>query len=124
MTLVEKLDEVFSKYIRLFYADWKGEIRCYTCDTRYHWKEVDAGHFISRESQILRFEEDNVRPQCRDCNRFGNGMPVVFEQELRDELGDDRVDSMKLLKNTAVYRNDEWYESRIRYYTILVKGME
>jgi len=46
---------------------------------------MDAGHFIGRRIQVLRYDERNVQPQCRYCNRFGlygQGEQYLFSQAL------------------------------------------
>ena len=63
--LIKKLDSVFSEYIRRKYADRDGIVKCFTCNKSAYWKGqgMQNGHFISRASRILRWEEDNCRPQ-------------------------------------------------------------
>ena len=64
---MEKADRYFSKFIRL--RD-KGQ-RCITCGK---WSdEMDAGHFITRDKQCTRYDEQNVNAQCQECNRFKGG---------------------------------------------------
>jgi len=53
----------FSRYIRLKYAK-NGFVKCYTCSTVKHWKEMQAGHGIGGRSNAVLFNEDIVRPQC------------------------------------------------------------
>jgi hypothetical protein len=121
--LKKTLDEVFSKFTRLTYADWKGDVSCFTCSWRGHWTECDAGHFVSRGCLILRFEPDNVRPQCRDCNRHAEGKRAVFEEELRGELGDERVDEILRLRRQSAFYEPDWFRDRIIHYESLVKRL-
>jgi len=68
LTTEEKLlDRIFSEYIRLKDAK-DGIVRCYTCGAFKHWKEVDAGHYISRTHKATRWDKRNVHVQCKKCN--------------------------------------------------------
>jgi hypothetical protein len=53
--LVRKLDKVFSMFIRTRLAK-EEQVQCVTCGTvRKHYKEVDAGHFVSRRHYATRW---------------------------------------------------------------------
>ena len=58
--LVRKLDKFFSLYIRQRNAI-DGYVKCVTCNTLKHWKEVDAGHFCSRRHYSTRWNTLNIR---------------------------------------------------------------
>lgn len=116
MTPEQQLDRVFSLYIRLKYADFRGYAPCFTCDERLPWQELQAGHFIRRQHSSVRFHEDNVRPQCRSCNEFRDGMEHSFEERLRDELGDEEVDDLIELGRREEQYTEAWYRERTRYY--------
>lgn len=113
-SLKKKLDKVFSKYIRQKYADKNGMVKCYTCSTVKHWKEIQNGHWIPRNNLATRFSEDNCRPQCVACNLFQKGMPDVFAVNLIQE-GVDIV----VLQQTrySVFKLDrQRYEEKIAFY--------
>ena len=71
--LVKKLDTVFSQYIRRSNADNNGYCTCVTCNKTFHWKEIQAGHFMSRKFYSVRWSEENVKPQCVACNVYRAG---------------------------------------------------
>lgn len=89
-----KLDREFSKYVRASRADFTGVVSCYTCPIKQHWKHMQCGHFRKRGDMLTRFSEDNCRPQCFYCNETLGGNLEVFEEELRDEIGDTRVETV------------------------------
>ena len=93
---ISVLDSEFSKYIRQSYADEYGRVKCYTCPTKKPWKQMQNGHFITRGNMAARYDEDNCRPQCKECNQFKNGKPVEFAKQLLIELGPKKF--MALLK--------------------------
>lgn len=71
---LEKItDKWFSYYIRLREADENGMVSCVTCGKRLHWKEVDCGHFRTRNKKIHRYSEKNCHVQCTYCNQFLKG---------------------------------------------------
>lgn len=83
--LKKELDQLFSRWVRLSHADSEGFVVCYTCGARKFWKEIQNGHFISRQYLATRFDPRNTRPQCPGCNLFGNGRQVEFAAKLEAE---------------------------------------
>jgi len=84
-TLIKACDALFSKYILHKNADRDGYVTCITCGKRAPIAQMDAGHFIGRRIQVLRYDERNVHPQCRYCNRFGlygRGEQYLFSKAL------------------------------------------
>jgi len=87
--LVKKLDVVFSQYIRLSSADRRGMCTCVTCGKQYHWKNIQAGHFMSRKHYSTRWDEDNVFAQCVGCNMFKQGEQYKYSIFLGSELANE-----------------------------------
>lgn len=79
---VKKLDKIFSVYIRIRKTDDSGYGNCFTCGANHHWKEVDAGHFMSRACINTRWNPENVQFQCKRCNGFRGGEQFLFSQML------------------------------------------
>lgn len=118
-----ELDAIVSKYVRRKYS--KGGIcTCYTCGKRMTIQTSQNGHFVARSYLATRFDEDNMRPQCAGCNLFGNGKPLDFEEHLREEIGDERVDALKQRRHQIVKLTPAWYESEIERYRELLRGLE
>jgi len=99
-TIITKLDNIFSQYIRLRYS--KNEIsECVTCGKQDHWKKLQAGHFISRKHYATRYDEDNVQVQCSGCNVFRYGEQYLFSKYLGVDLSEDLLmKSRKIQKFT------------------------
>jgi hypothetical protein len=99
-TIITKLDNIFSQYIRLRYS--KNEIsECVTCGKQDHWKKLQAGHFISRKHYATRWDEDNVQVQCSGCNVFRYGEQYLFSKYLGTELSESLlIKSRKIQKFT------------------------
>lgn len=124
MTLTEELDKWFSIYIRCRFAEpHTGMVHCYTCTERYHWSQVDCGHWQRRGHWTIRWNEDNARPQCVSCNREFSGQDEIFEEELRAELGDKRVDALLSTRGDFADLTDEGLSEKIAYYKSTVKKL-
>ena len=115
-TLVKKLDKVFSQYIRRRFA--VNEVaKCITCGKQAHWKELQAGHFMSRKHYSTRWDEINVQVQCSGCNVFRYGEQYKYSLYLGITLSKQLLaDSRKLVKFTS----DE-LEEMITHYSNEVK---
>ena len=99
-TIITKLDNIFSQYIRLRYS--KNEIsKCVTCGKQDHWKKLQAGHFVSRKHYATRWDEDNVQVQCSGCNVFRYGEQYLFSKYLGVDLSEELlIRSRKIQKFT------------------------
>lgn len=72
-SLEKTADKWFSLYIRLRDADENGMTVCVTCGKIAHYKEMDCGHFVTRNHKVHRFNEKNCNVQCTYCNRYAHG---------------------------------------------------
>ena len=91
--LVKKLDKVFSIYIRKRNAV-DGYVKCVTCGTRKHWKEEDAGHFVSRRHYATRWNPKNVHVQCKSWNGFHGGQNYLMGNYINKTYGDNTADNL------------------------------
>lgn len=84
--LIEDLDTVFSRYIRIKYADNDGLVSCFTCnDKPIHFTRMQCGHYIPRTHLATRWLEENCRPQNEHCNCMLSGNLEVFKERLEEE---------------------------------------
>lgn len=89
--LIEKLDRIFSVYIRIKYSDDRGYCRCISCGKIHHWKDIQCGHYMSRRYMSTRWSEDNCRPQDVACNIFNQGAIQAYRVALVKQIGEQRV---------------------------------
>ena len=115
--LVKKLDTIFSQYIRKKNADNNGNCTCCTCGKVMPWKEIQAGHFMSRKHYSIRWDERNVHPQCVACNVFRYGEQYKYSIFLGKELADLLYLQSKEVKK---YTTDE-LQSSIEHYSKMIK---
>lgn len=97
--LIEDADTIFSRFIRLKYANENGIVKCFTCDIKVHWSMIQNGHFVKRANLYTRWMEDNCRPQCRNCNEVLYGNNWIFRERLdADNVATEiLLDSLKLV---------------------------
>lgn len=55
---------------------------------------MDAGHYISRDNKRMRWDERNVWPQCRSCNRFHEGRKDEYALFLIKRFGPDILEEL------------------------------
>lgn len=114
--LVAKLDRYFSKYIRSKDADHAGFVECYTCGKRKQWREVDAGHFQTRAKYSTRWDEQNVKPQCKSCNMSNGGHQYLFAKHLDRQYGEGTADEVVMRGNQIRKFTDEELQSMADLY--------
>ncbi len=111
--LVKELDKLFSQYTRLKDADHRGYVKCVTCGKIGHWKDnFQAGHFMSRKHYATRWDENNVKVQCKKCNMYGEGEQYKFSLYLGTELS-----QQLLLKSRKIVKlsNNDLVDMIIKY---------
>lgn len=123
--LIKKLDAIFSEYIRRKYADKNGIVKCYTCNKKAYWKGegMQNGHFISRSSRILRWNEQNCRPQCYACNCMRYGQNYIFAMNLNKEYGYDIAAELLQRSRQIIKQTDYELEDLIKRYKDFVDKM-
>ena len=103
-TLKNKLDKIFSEYIRRRDVDdHTGYGKCIDCGRETPFAEGDAGHFVGRRHLATRWDEDNVHFQHRYCNRFLNGRQYEYGQALGDRADELIQKSHQISKFDATH---------------------
>ena len=118
----DKFWDTFSKYIRLRDSDEKGYCQCCTCINSGYYKDFDAGHFISRNRKILKFNEKNVNSQCQKCNRFSSGEQFKHGLYIDKMHGIGTAEFLSNLSHTSVKVSPEEYKELNKAYKIKVKA--
>lgn len=118
--LKNKLDVVFSQYIRRRYADFSGRSECFTCGKVDHWKKMDAGHFMGRVKMSTRWDEANVQVQCKRCNIFLHGNQYKFGLQLDRKYGEGKADELQFLSAQMVKFDETALQEEIDNYSELL----
>ena len=116
--LRDKLDRIFSEYIRLRDAkEFGGKyFRCISCGRVLPFAQADCGHYISRTNMALRFSEQNCSAQCRYCNRFKDGNVLEYRQGLARKIGEKSVELLESRRHEARKWSAWELEQLIDYY--------
>lgn len=118
-----KLDAIFSQYIRLKHSDHFGYCTCYTCDKRMPWKDIQNGHLFKRNKLGTRFDEQNCRPQCFQCNCRKDGNYTEYFPRIIREIGQDALDHLEMQSKSAIKLDRDFYARNIEFYTAAVKEL-
>jgi hypothetical protein len=122
--LRNKLDAVFSEFVRRRHANEHGQVACYTCGAVKHWKQMHAGHFQSRSKSATRWNAVNVQVQCVACNIFRSGEQFKFGLAIDEEFGEGvAADLLTLSNQTAKFTLADLKEM-IAYYQEQLNNLE
>jgi len=110
--LKKKLDAVFSKYIRQRDAGI-----CYTCGNKKEPKYQQNGHYISRQHNSTRFDEENCHCQCVACNVFKKGNMDEYALRLQRQYGSGILKKLNKKKWQTKQFTVQELEEMIEYYT-------
>jgi len=122
--LKKELDKWFSLYIRLRDSNEYGMVQCFTSGRVYHYKQIQAGHFMSRRHLSTRWNEQNVQPQSAADNLFGQGEQWKFGLALDSKYGIGTSRELQELSKQTVKKTRYEYEEDIRYYKAIVNNLK
>ena len=121
-SLKASLDRYFSKFIRL--RDTKDGLGwCITCARLFLYRQLDAGHFQTRDNLSIRWNEQNVNAQCQGCNRFKGGRQYEHGIAIDKKYGKGTAE-MLLIKSKSIWKPTRFelnllileYKSKIKDY--------
>jgi hypothetical protein len=99
-----KADKYFSLYIRK-----RDEGKpCITCGKRSNM--MDCGHFISRECEATRYDEQNSNSQCAECNRFKSGKQYEHGLAIDKKYGGGTAEAILIKSKMRCQRKQFDYE--------------
>jgi hypothetical protein len=106
----------FNAYIRLRDAG----LPCIDCgqpmEPNKPGGSMDAGHYLARSiAPNLRFHEDNVHGQRKNCNRPGGTTRSAFRAGLVERIGEERVQALETDRTVRKWTQDDFREIRDAY---------
>ncbi len=122
--LKKELDKYFSLYIRLRDANEYGMVQCFTSGRVYHYKNIHAGHFMSRKHLSTRWCDTNVQPQSAADNLFGQGEQYKFALHLDGKYGEGTAEELQFKSRQIHKVSRVEYEEQISYYKNLVENLK
>lgn len=121
--LIEQLDTLISKWVRYSAVGGDGLVECYTSGKRFLPRDLDAGHYITRNCMFLRFDLRNIKPQSRIDNRGKYGLAAEFGKRL--ELEHPGITEILLEESRIIYKwSREELRNLISEYTIKLKQLK
>jgi len=103
---------VFADYI-LLKKSKNGLCTCVTCWSEKYRSDSDMhpGHYRPQgQSKLLKFEEDNVWPQCMGCNVMKNGNYREYHIFMLNTVWEQREHYLWTIKETKNWKNYEYAE--------------
>lgn len=123
-SLMNKLDTVFSEFIRLRDSRDDGTFVCISCGRLLPYEQADCGHYINRKHMSTRFSEKNCNAQCRSCNRFDEGNIQGYRRGLVAKYGEQAVLMLEASKNRINKIAEFEYQAMIDHYRKEVKRLK
>lgn len=121
--LKKALDIVFSQWVRQSNADRNGYVKCVTCGVVKHYKEMQAGHYISRSHMNTRWDEKNVHPQCFADNIYKKGDYPNYTLYLIKKYGAGVIDELIEKQRTIKKFTAQDLHALINHYKSLIKEL-
>ncbi len=102
-TVKKRLWALVSLYIRRKYSDDNGYCSCVTCGATKPYKQMQAGHFVpKKKGNAVYFVEENIHPQCYQCNINLGGYGAMYNKFMLDTYGQEKIDELLDLAQTTV----------------------
>lgn len=119
--LQQRLDQVFSEYIRLRDANENGFCKCVTCGSMWRWQALQNGHYIDRRHIGARYDERNCNSQCSSCNIGLRGNLDKYKRAIISSYGVAVLEELESAKRSFEKWTIADYEEKIAYYREKVK---
>lgn len=87
----KKAWKAFSAYIRRKDTNQDGYVDCYTCEKPFHWKQIQAGHFVDGRNNTVLYDPNLVKPQCYRCNMVLKGNKVAFTLRMLEKYSPEEI---------------------------------
>lgn len=117
-TLIKKVDEQVSLFVRLSAADQTGTTSCVCCGSRVYWKEADCAHYKDRDNMATRFYLPNLGAADPDCNRFNH-----YEHIARwsAKMGEKTKEHLDILSHSLEKYTRVELQEKLQEFTLKVK---
>lgn len=120
----KKVWAVFSEYVRmrdcLKTTGCASFGLCITCSKKYHFKLLQAGHFISGRHNNNLFSERGTHAQCYNCNINLKGNTLEYRRKIIEMYGEgadlELEEEARQIKKFTILEMEElleYYKQRI-----------
>lgn len=119
--LQQRLDQVFSEYIRLRDANNNGFCKCISCGDMWQWRIMQNGHYTDRRHIKTRYDERNCHAQCFNCNIGLRGNIEKYKRAIISKYGVQVLEELESAKRSFEKWTVADYQEKIVYYRDQVK---
>lgn len=123
----KKAWDAVSRYVRLrdcykhskdYYA------KCCTCNNWFHFKKLQAGHFIPGRLGANLWDVRGIHAQCYGCNHPGRGQPIRYEHFMEVNYGSQLIsDLRRQAKEVKKYTISD-FEDIYNKYQVMANDLE
>ena len=113
----KKLEDAFSKYIRVRDANNEGMCICITSGKLIHWTLADCGHGHGRQHGATKYHEMNNHAQNRKHNRFEEGRKDLYAVNVDKRYGAGTWEMLEYLSRKPLKLERFEIEAMTKYYT-------
>lgn len=101
--LVDEAATLLQRIVRMKAAVHSGSefIQCVSCGKSGSWKEMQGGHFVPRGSAGTKLLEENIHPQCRQCNGPRGGNLIGYTVFMIDTYGPEFIKELNRMKRAG-----------------------
>ena len=117
-------DRVFSEYVRLYYADDYGYVRCITSGVKMFRTKAQCWHFISRAVMRYRYDILNCYPQSYRDNVELSWNYKVYTLKMIDMLWRNKVEYMLNDKQKVEHKMTRYQEEIKERYKFITEKKE
>lgn len=119
---------LFSKYIRLRdclqTTGCASFGLCITCGKRYHFKLLQAGHFIAGRHNANLFSEKGTHAQCYNCNINLRGNTLAYRRKIIEMYGNGYDEVLEKESQQIRKFSIQELEALVEYYREKIKLLE
>lgn len=120
--LEEKLDRIFSVFIRLRDCDEHWIVHCPLCSRKWHRTESQNMHFRKRTFKKYKFSEINCHAWCEHCNVMLNWNEWAYAIRMIEKYWIEITKQLKFDKSTFKIHTYE-FEEMIEHYLECIKEL-
>lgn len=119
---------IFSKFIRtrdcLKTTGCSSWGLCVTCGKRYHFKLLQAGHFIQGRHNNNLFSEKGCHAQCYNCNINKGGNPLEYRRKIIEMYGEGYDEVLEAENRVIKSFSVDTLKDLMVYYKEKIRGLE
>ena len=120
-TLKNKLDKVFSAFIRQRGMSDQGLNRCVSCGAVLPWQRLQCGHYHRRQHLGTRWDERNCHPQCMACNVWRRGNYANFAKFMYSAYSRDTMNELDILHAQVIKLTRVDLEAKIAHFQAQIR---